>query len=45
MILQLLKVIAVFLLRRDGLCHSLVYVDKILTYTLTKHGRQDKKLK
>lgn len=45
MILQLLKVIAIFLLRRDGLCHSLVFVDKIHTYPLTKNGREDKRSK
>lgn len=44
MILQLLKIIAIFLLQRDGLCHSLVYVDKIHTYPY-KNGREDKGLK
>lgn len=45
MILQLLKIIAIFLFRRDGLCHSLVNVDKIHTYLLTVNGREDKGLK
>lgn len=45
MILQLLKIIAIFLLRRDGLFHSLAYVDRIHTYLLTKNGREDKGLK
>lgn len=45
MILQLLKVIAIVLLRRDGLCQSLVHEDKIHTYSFTKNGREDKGLK
>lgn len=40
MFLQLLKLIAIFLLTRDGLCHSLASVDKTHTYSFLKKGER-----
>lgn len=44
MFLQLLKLIAMFLLTRDGLCHSLAYVDKTHTYSFITKGQRTQEL-
>lgn len=44
MFLQLLKLIAMFLSTRDGLCHSLAYVDKTHTYSFIRKGERRREI-